>query len=142
MIVTWCPTLSKKIPTLQNKVIRVIHFKGKQEHVEDLYKSSNIMKITNNVGLLNTLLAHDCLNGKLPKSFDNFINLKSSTIGTRTSECDILKMPNVRTKQFGSQTVKIRCIIEWNKFHKTSKENNLAIINRLKLKDMYKRIIT
>ena len=48
---------------------------GFNAHTSPLFKELEILKIHDQITLLNCLFVHDYFNGKLPKSFDTVIHL-------------------------------------------------------------------
>ena len=44
---------------------------GFNDHTCSIFKSLEILKVHDQINLLNCLFVHDFLNGNLPKSFDN-----------------------------------------------------------------------
>ena len=131
-------TITKQVQLLQNKMLRIINFKNKFTHANNLYKSAKILKIADYVNMLNILFTYDSLKSKLPKTFENFVELKCQQNVTRDSKFDMLYVPNIRTRQYGTQSVKMRCINEWNKFQKGNKNTALTTIKREKLKELFK----
>ena len=51
--------------------VRIITRAGFNAHTSTIFKSLGILKVHDQITLLNCLFAHDFLNGKLPKSFEN-----------------------------------------------------------------------
>ena len=80
---------------------------GFNAHSSPIFKTQEILKILDQITLLNRLFVQDSLNGKLPKSFDNtFLKLSDvrsnvNTVGTITSKLGCLFLPNVDTSTYG-----------------------------------------
>ena len=51
--------------------VRIMTRAGFNAHTSTIFKSLGILKVHDQITLLNCLFAHDFLDGKLPKSFDN-----------------------------------------------------------------------
>ena len=62
---------TNKIFKIQKNALRIISRAGFNAHTTPLFKSLKILKVYDQITLLNCLFVHDYLNGKLPKSFDN-----------------------------------------------------------------------
>ena len=76
---------------------------GFNAHSSPIFKSLEILKVQDQITLLNCLFVHDFLNGKLPKSFENTFSKLSdvrsngNTVSTINSELGCLFQPNVNT---------------------------------------------
>ena len=62
---------TNKIIKIQKNALRIISRAGFNAHTTPLFKSLKILKVYDQITLLNCLFVHDYLNGKLPKSIDN-----------------------------------------------------------------------
>ena len=87
--------------------------------MDELYKSTNVLKISDQVNLLNALFTHDALLKKLPTSFKNFVKKSVHLSNTRyttivhnedTLQLDTLHLPHVKTIHSGQESVKYRSI--------------------------------
>ena len=58
-------SIVKKLQVLQNKALRIIHFKPPRTSATPLFKTSRILKVADYVSLQNLLFAHDSLKGNL-----------------------------------------------------------------------------
>ena len=58
--------ITKKVQILQNKALRIMHFQPPRTSATQLFKISQVLKITDVVNLQNFLLAYDSLNDNLP----------------------------------------------------------------------------
>ena len=59
---------------------------GFNAHSSPIFKTLEILKIQDQIILLNCLFVHDSLNGKLPKSFENtFLKLSDIRYGNTVS---------------------------------------------------------
>ena len=76
-------------------------------HTSSLVKSLEILKVHDQINLLNCLFVHDFLNGNLPKSFDNTftklsdIRSNDNTVSAINSELGCLFLPNANTSTYG-----------------------------------------
>ena len=66
------------IEKIQNKVLRIINFKGPWESSTPLYQKSKIFKLKNIVTLNNLQFVHDQIKKSLPKSFEKFLHLRQN----------------------------------------------------------------
>ena len=86
-------------------------------HSSPIFKSLEILKVKDQITLLNCLFVHDSLNGKLPKSFGNtFIKLSdvrsnSNTVSTINSKKGCLFLPNVNNSTYGLNSLLRNSII-------------------------------
>ena len=62
----------KEIEQIQEKAIRIMSFKPKNEPTNPLFRNLKIMKFKDILAYNNCIFAHDQLNENLPKSFSNF----------------------------------------------------------------------
>ena len=60
-----------KIFKIQKNAVRLMTRAGFNAHTSSIFKSLEILKVHDQINLLNCLFVHDFLNGNLPKSFDN-----------------------------------------------------------------------
>ena len=85
-------TYTDKIFKIQKNAVRIMTKAGFIAHTSPIFKSLEILKVKDQITLLNCLFVHDSPNGKLPKSFDNtFIKLSavrsnSNTVSTINSK--------------------------------------------------------
>ena len=135
-----------KIFKIQKNALRIISRAGFNSHTSPLFKSYKILKVQDQVILMNCLFVHDYLNGKLPKSFDNTftklsdvhvpvgsINYKVSTIN---SELGCLQLPRVLTSTYGLNSIYRNSIVNWNTYVKLFKNDNIVNMSKNRLKDM------
>lgn len=105
--------LKLKIQSIQNKVLKIIHFKTKSAKL--LFKQSNILRVCDYVAILICLFVYDFLNNKLPNVFDEFIlpANESHQHWTRFSKNN-MTLPYFYTTAYGKKSVTCHCINEWN----------------------------
>ena len=105
------------IKSTQNKALRIINFKQSMEPSEPLYQKLKINKLKNNIVLNNCLSVFDKLTKNLPDAFNQFFHpLKEQhNHNTRGSQQHLLNIPKTNTKMFGSNSIKIKSIKDWNK---------------------------
>ena len=109
--------LLNKILVLQNKALRIIHFKKYNDPVIPLYKKSRILPITititKNQIMKNCLFAFDQLNQNLPKYFENFLSPVGANHELNTRSC---KLSHVLTKteKYGRLNINNTVVRDWN----------------------------
>ena len=118
---------------------------GFNAHTSPLFKTLDILKIQDQIILLNCLFVHDFLNGKLPKSFDNtFIKLsdvgsKDNIINTINSDLGCLFLPTVNSTKYGLNSVYRNSIISWNFYVKLFNKDNISTMSKNELKNKIKK---
>ena len=103
-----------RIEKLQNKALRIIHFKNQRESVLPLYINSRILPITKQRSLKNCLFAFDFFNKKLPAYFDNFLRKLGEVHNTRNYQLDITITNSVT---YGSYNIPNLVTKDWNSLH-------------------------
>ena len=129
-----------RIIKLQDKVIRVINFSHYNASRNLLYNESKILKLTDNIKLLNFIYVHDSLNGTLPSALNNnfIFSQNSHTYITRGSLLNKILLPKVRTKIYGLKSINYESSIAWNNLVNKFGEKIL----HLKTKTYCKNLIT
>ena len=122
----------KKIFRLQKNAIRIITFSDFRAPTNPLFQNLGILKISDNITLLNCLLVHDCLHKKLPQSFEHFF--KPSNAQTRNAGSGFLFQPFVRSTKYGKMSIKLSAIASWNFFSRTFQPKKLSDLSRNELK--------
>ena len=106
----------KSITTIQNKGLWILNFKGPLEHSSPLYKSSKILKLIDLIKLNNILFVYDQINNNLPNTFENYFQLKRQQHNHFTRG-KILNVPQVNTSLYGSNSITLSAIRDWNALH-------------------------
>ena len=107
--------LMKKLSILQNKALRIIHFKPPRESANNLYIDSKILKHADQIRVLNCLLAFSFLKGLLPCSFQNFLTPVSVTHEHNTKSTKLkFQVQRTKTLNYGTNLVKNKTISTWN----------------------------
>ena len=102
-----------KLEVIQNKAIRAIHFKPSRYPADSLYKNSAILKISDQVTLLNVLYACDNINGNLPTGLLNYATFSFNIIERRRN-MNQLQEKQTNTRLNGSQSIHSQAIESWN----------------------------
>ena len=115
----WGQSHSKTVDMIQNaqnKPLRIINFKQSMEPFEPPYQKFKINKLKNNIILNNCLFAFGKLTNNLPDVFDQlFQPLKEQhNHNTRGSPQYLLNIPVTNTQMFGSNSIRIKSIKDWN----------------------------
>ena len=105
------------IQRAQNKTLRTISFEQFTEPSEPLYNRLKINSLKSNIILNNCLFAFDKLANNLPYVFDQFFKpfKELHNHNTRGSQQYLLNIPKTNTQMFGSNSIKIKSINDWNK---------------------------
>ena len=108
------------IQTLQNRALRKITFKKRQESVTDIYKEYKILKFKDSIHLQNCLFMS--LIEEDEKIAESFASLKhcgdNHHYQTRSKTKKLLDIPLFKTDTYGTHSVKYNCIVDWNNFKK------------------------
>ena len=118
------------IQRAQNKALRIISFKQFMEPSEPLYNQLKINSLKNNIILNNCLLVFDNLTNNLPDVFDQFFKpfKELHNHNTRGSQQYLLNIPKTNTQVFGSNSIKIKSINNWNEMiHKIHFSSELLL---------------
>ena len=120
---------------------------GFNAHTSPIFKSLEILKVHDQIVLLNCLFVHDYLNGKLPKSFDNtftklsdvpgIIGSTNNTISTIKSDLGGLVLPHVSSSTYGLNSIYRNSIVNWNTYVKLFNKN-IARMSKSELKNKIK----
>ena len=101
----------------QNIALRIIRFKDRTKLSDPLYVNRKILKLQNIITLNNCLFIYDQLCDNLPNTFSNYFKLLKNQCrrNTRGSNHFNLNIPRVNTETYGSNSIKIKAIKDWNK---------------------------
>ena len=107
--------LKNRIQVLQNKALRIIHFKKQRESAGPLYFKSNILPINDQIKLQHCLLALDHQRKLLPTAFRDFFVPIHNIHKHKTKSAVIkLNVPGTKTKTCGTFSIKTQAAICWN----------------------------
>ena len=114
------------IKKTQNESIWIISFKDRAEPSDPLYANHKISKLQNIITLNNSLFIYDQLCDNLPNVFSNYFKLLKNQhrYNTRDSNHFTLDVPAVNTETYGSNSIMIKAIKDWNK---TKKKNPISL---------------
>ena len=99
------------------------------EPSEPLYNQLKINSLKDSIILNNCLFVFDNLTNNLPDVFDQFVKPKElHNHNTRRSQQYLLIIPKTNTQIFGSNSIKIKSINDWNKMiHKIHFSSELLL---------------
>ena len=96
-----------RLERLHNKAIKIINFASMHDSVTPLYKVSKILKLSDNIRLLNCQLVFHDVNDKLPPALKNTFHLTANSYycPTRVSVNLKVSIPSVRTTVYGLKSI-------------------------------------
>ena len=106
----------KQISELQDKALRIINFKPKNHPVSELYKSNEILKLTDYIKLLNCMFVKDTLSADQIPILNNFFK-KTNEIhrhSTRHTSRKTVELPQPMTESYGRYSVRFQAATAWN----------------------------
>ena len=106
----------KQISELQDKALRIINFKPKNYPVSELYKSNEILKLTDYIKLLNCMFVKNTLSANQIPIFNNFFK-KTNEIhshNTRHTSRNTVELPQPMTESYGRYSVRFQAATTWN----------------------------
>ena len=107
----------KNITITQNKGLRILNFKGPPlEHSRPLYKNSKILKLMDIIKLNNIIFVFDQITINL-NAFENYFQLKRQQHNHFTSGKILNVLPQVNTSLYGSNSISLSAIRDWNALH-------------------------
>ena len=108
-------TTLDKVSKLQNKLMRIIHFKQFRHSARPLYLQSKILPIEKLLKFKNCLFAFNQKRGELPSYFDHFLIPKATTHDHNTkSSKNTLVINMTRTITYGTFNIKNTISKHWN----------------------------
>ena len=128
--------IREKVEKLRKKTLRIMYFSDFKEPSSPLFKVWKILKIKDIVEIQNCLLSYSFLKGKLPKSFDNFLQRCSDIHSnlTRFSRSESLYMPRFKSVKYGLNCITNVCVNSWNKLTEIFESPSTLSLSELKSK--------
>ena len=104
------------ISRLQNKAMRIINFKHSADQCNPLYSKLKILKFKDQITYYNCLFVHDFFVKNLPNVFNNYFSpLRDIHVhNTRGRGRLLLDVPRVKTRHYGSNSIRVKSTIDWN----------------------------
>ena len=106
----------KQIGKLQDKAIRVINFKSKNDPSNPLYKSKNILKLNDVILFNNCMFVLKRIRNEQPSLFSNF-KVSHNEHNYNARGANIIK-PTIKTTTYGLDSIKYKLADDWNKLQK------------------------
>ena len=124
----------------QNKAIRILNFKVSKQGAEKLYKKLKIDKVRNIIIIANCWFAYDQLQKNLPESFSDFFTLNTQ-LHHHNTRGNKLIVPNINTTRYGSNSITLKAIKQWNEMQNFVKTDILSQeMTYFKLLKIYKNL--
>ena len=119
----------KEIEQIQEKAIRIMSFKPKNEPTNPLFRNLKIIKFRDILACNNCIFVHDQLNENLPKSLNKFFMTAPAqhNYNTRGSHNNTIIKSIANSVIYGLDSVKHRAASDWNAM---TKDIN-ALINKI-----------
>ena len=129
-----------RLERLHIKAIKIINCASMHDSVTPLYMVSKILKLSDNIRLLNFPLVFDDVNDKLPPALKNTFHLTANSYyyPTRGSVNLQVSIPSVRTTVYGPKSTTFQSCQEWNFFINYFRDKALPT----KSKNICKMILT
>ena len=129
----------RRISKLQKKAIRIINFANFNASSSELFKRARILKLQDNITLLNFLYVYDSLKGQLPSNLMNsFEYIYSRHIHpTRISKMNCVNLPKSNTDRYGINSITSQSARNWNSLQVTLLKNSPLELKR----NMNKKLI-
>ena len=97
----------KQIAKLQDKSIRIINFKFKNDPSNPLYKSVKILKLNDAILFNNCMFVLKTIHNDQPSTFSNFFKVSHNEHNYNTRGANVIK-PNVKTTTYGLNSIKYK----------------------------------
>ena len=105
----------KRIVSLQNKALKIVHFLPNRTNSNTLYYLSNTLRLNDLLTLLNGMFVWDQRNSRLPTVFDDyFLHRNACRYNLRSVANNNLVIPLKRTSTYGTNSITYQCISTWN----------------------------
>ena len=103
----------KQIKKSQDKGIRIINFKSKNDPSNPLYKSMKILKLNDEILFNNCMFVLKIIRSDQPNTFSNFFKDSHNEHNYNTRRANIIK-PAVKTTTYGLNFIKYKSTDDWN----------------------------
>jgi len=106
-----------EVTKIQNKTLKIINFKSREDPCNPLYASSKILKFKDLITLNNSMFVFDKVNNILPEAFSEYFTSfhEIHHHNTRGALEQKINFPINRTVKYGSESIITRSIRDWNK---------------------------
>ena len=124
-------TSLEKIEKLQNKAMRIIHFKTQRDSVKPLYIRSRILPIRKQLQMINCLFAFDFINDNTPPYFNDFFRLANENRRHNTRSSSLkFEIQKTRTVRYGTYNIANSITKDWNNIHPNLSIPDLRKVSR------------
>ena len=132
--------LLDKLDRLQKRAMRLITFSGFRDHTNPILKELKIIKIRDQIQMLNSLFIHDWWNKKLPPCFENFFEAREDAHShlTRAASSGEITERKFNSKMYGRKSITCSAAKSWNYFVKLFRGINLKSLPRHAFKKLIK----
>ena len=130
----------KEIEHIQEKAIRIMSFKPKNEPTNPLFRNLKIVKFKDILAYNNCIFVHDQLNENLPESFSDFFMTAPAqhNYNTRGSRNNSITKSITNSVTYGLNYVRHRAASDWNAIIKHI--NTIGIDRQDLMKSLKERI--
>ena len=97
----------KQIKKSQDKGIRIINFKSKNDPSNPLYKSMKILKLNDVILFNNCMFVLKTIHNEQSSTFSNFFKVSHNEHNYNTRGANVIK-PNVKTTTYGLNSIKYK----------------------------------
>ena len=121
------PNMLNKIQPLQDKAVRIINFKPDNYNVGELYKTDEILKVSDYIKLLNCLFVRDVLTSLSVPAFENYFT-KSENLhqhNTRHAQQNSVTLSQRNTVFYGIKSIQHQAATAWNKLQNEANQDLL-----------------
>jgi hypothetical protein len=129
---------SHRVLVLQKYALRLISFSNPRSPSSPLFARLKILQIFDLVKVLNVLFVHQFLNAKLPTDLRNTFSFTKIDhfYSTRSKALGMLKLPKVNTKFYGTNSLCMQSISQWNFFQQLIPKVQLSNLTKSQLKSL------
>ena len=125
----------KEIEKLQEKALRIMSFKGRNDPTNPLFKKLEIIKLEDILLCNNCIFAYDQINENLPENFKNlFLTAENQhNYNTRGTTNKTIIKATINSTTYGLKSVQYRAASEWNQISKNlNTEEKSQLIKNLR----------
>ena len=110
----------KEIEKLQEKAIRIMSFKGRNDPTNPLFKTLEIMKLKDILLYNNCIFAHNQIHEHLPENFKDFFQTAANqhNYNTRGTTNKTIIKTTINSTTYGLNSIKNRAASDWNQISK------------------------
>lgn len=144
-IQTWGQKLhpGNRLTKLQKSAVRIMTFSDYRAPSKPIFQELGIMKIPGIIFNLNVKLIHQILRHVAPQIIQQLFNLKyvDNRYSTRNVSHKFIHQPFTRTETFGSRSIQIQSIRNWNSLQLYYNDIDLSNCSNIQLKRMINKFL-